>query len=29
VVRYAPRTRASVAYERLTAELLQRLRTRR
>ena len=29
VVRYAPRTRASVAYERLTAELLQRIRTRR
>ena len=29
LVRYAPRARASVAYERLTAELLQRIRTRR
>jgi chromosome partitioning protein len=29
LVRYAPRARASIAYERLTAELLQRIRTRR
>jgi chromosome partitioning protein len=29
LVRYAPRARASVAYEQLTTELLQRLRARR